>query len=62
MQEFVQQWAKPIELHRDEQKLEQLKKLTQPFMLRRLKTDPNIISDLPPKARAMSALPGPSVV
>ncbi|MFA7083077.1 MAG: DEAD/DEAH box helicase [Arcobacteraceae bacterium] len=49
LKEFVNNYAKDIEINQDRQKIEQLKKITAPFMLRRLKSDKNIISDLPDK-------------
>lgn len=45
--DFARTFAKPIESDRDPQALEAFKALTAPFMLRRLKTDKSIISDLP---------------
>ena len=48
-EEFKAKWRIPIELHGLEETAEQLKKITAPFLLRRLKTDPAIISDLPEK-------------
>ncbi len=47
---FKQNIANPIERDRDEEKLEQLRTITSPFIMRRLKTDKNIISDLPDKS------------
>lgn len=46
---FKKTWRIPIELHGLEDTAEKLKKITAPFLLRRLKTDPKIISDLPEK-------------
>ncbi len=46
---FKKNFAEPIELQNDEKKKEILKKLINPFVLRRMKTDKNIISDLPAK-------------
>lgn len=46
---FQKEFAKDIEIRRDTEKIEKLKDLTSPFMLRRLKTDKNIIDDLPDK-------------
>ena len=40
---------KDIEIKKDRIKIEKLKKITAPFMLRRLKTDKNIAPDLPQK-------------
>ena len=46
--DFRRRFALPIERHRDEQQSKRLRELVQPFILRRLKTDKNVISDLPP--------------
>ncbi|HEV2783157.1 MAG TPA: DEAD/DEAH box helicase [Actinophytocola sp.] len=46
---FRERFAVPIERHGDERAAARLKKITGPFVLRRLKTDPAIISDLPDK-------------
>jgi superfamily II DNA or RNA helicase len=46
---FREKYAIPIERHGSPEAAEALKRLTQPFMLRRLKTDKTIISDLPDK-------------
>ncbi len=46
---FRQRYAIPIERHADADAVDSLKRLTRPFVLRRLKTDKNIISDLPDK-------------
>ena len=45
--EFRRRWAVPIERHRDRSRAETLRTLVQPFVLRRLKTDPRVITDLP---------------
>ncbi|TDB83401.1 DEAD/DEAH box helicase [Actinomadura sp. KC216] len=47
--EFRRRFAIPIERDGDEQAALALKRATQPFVLRRLKTDKSIISDLPEK-------------
>jgi SNF2 family DNA or RNA helicase len=47
--EFKRAYAEPIQRHGDQQAAERLRRLTQPFVLRRLKTDKSIISDLPQK-------------
>jgi SNF2 family DNA or RNA helicase len=49
LKEFTAEYAKPIELERDQNALDRFKKITTPFLLRRLKTDKSIISDLPDK-------------
>lgn len=46
--EFRRLFAVPVERHRDADAAQRLRKLVQPFVLRRLKTDPTVISDLPP--------------
>jgi hypothetical protein len=46
---FRERFAVPIERHGDEEVAARLKRITGPFLLRRLKTDPAIISDLPDK-------------
>ncbi|MEO6132643.1 MAG: SNF2-related protein [Saprospiraceae bacterium] len=46
---FRQDFANPIERHRDQQRLNLFKRMTSPFLLRRLKTDKTIIKDLPDK-------------
>jgi SNF2 family DNA or RNA helicase len=47
--DFKRTFFVPIQAHRDPQAAERLKGVTGPFMLRRLKTDKTIISDLPEK-------------
>ncbi len=49
LKEFTVTYAKDIEIHKDSEKIEKLKKITAPFMLRRLKTNKDIICDLPDK-------------
>jgi hypothetical protein len=46
---FRSRYAVPIERHRQQAPAEQLRTITQPYILRRLKTDPRIIDDLPDK-------------
>ncbi|MFB9236113.1 DEAD/DEAH box helicase [Plantactinospora siamensis] len=46
---FRKSYAEPIERHGDDAAAERLRRITGPFVLRRLKTDPAIISDLPEK-------------
>ncbi len=48
-EQFRQQFVLPIERYNDELAATDLRRLAQPFLLRRLKTDPTIISDLPEK-------------
>ncbi|MCL2380930.1 MAG: SNF2-related protein [Treponema sp.] len=47
--DFRKQYRIPIEVMRNRQQAESLRKITSPFLLRRLKTDKNIIGDLPEK-------------
>ena len=47
--QFRERFAVPIERYRDKAAADVLRRVTQPFVLRRLKTDPTIISDLPDK-------------
>jgi superfamily II DNA or RNA helicase len=49
LKDFRERFAVPIERDHDEQAAARLKQITGPFVLRRLKTDPAIISDLPEK-------------
>ncbi|MEH0828818.1 MULTISPECIES: DEAD/DEAH box helicase [unclassified Micromonospora] len=46
---FRKRFAEPIERHGDAEVAERLRRITGPFVLRRLKTDPTIITDLPEK-------------
>ncbi|MDK2974318.1 MAG: hypothetical protein PWP08_689 [Methanofollis sp.] len=46
---FQERYAVPIERYRDPARTEQLRSLIRPFLLRRLKTDRTIITDLPEK-------------
>ncbi len=46
---FQRRFAIPIEKYGDQESLQTLRSLVQPFILRRLKTDQNIIQDLPEK-------------
>ncbi len=47
--DFQGRFARPIEQAGDEEAAQQLRSLTQPFILRRVKTDPTVIQDLPEK-------------
>lgn len=47
--QFRETFFKPIQMEKDPQKTKMLKQLTKPLILRRLKTDRSIISDLPEK-------------
>jgi len=46
---FQKNYATPIEKYRDTGRIEKLRQVTEPFVLRRLKNDRSIISDLPEK-------------
>ncbi|MFR9753457.1 DEAD/DEAH box helicase [Nocardia sp. 004] len=48
-QSFRARFAVPIEREHDQNAISRLRWLTQPFVLRRVKTDPAVISDLPEK-------------
>jgi SNF2 family DNA or RNA helicase len=49
LNKFKDEFIKPIELDRSKAHLEHFKKITAPFILRRVKTDKSIIQDLPDK-------------
>ena len=49
LETFRREFAVPIERYGNEQAAERLRRIVGPFLLRRLKSDPSIISDLPPK-------------
>ena len=48
---FRKRFAIPIERYQDEERRAKLRRMVAPFVLRRLKTDPRIIQDLPEKQR-----------
>ena len=50
--EFKRNFFFPIQAHHDPDAAERLKRITRPFILRRLKTDRSIIADLPDKIEA----------
>jgi len=52
---FKKKIATPVERFRDPGALEQLRRLTSPFILRRTKTDPEIAPELPPRLILRSA-------
>jgi uncharacterized Zn finger protein/superfamily II DNA or RNA helicase len=52
LKKFKDAFAIPIEAERDRRALRRFHKVTQPFVLRRLKTDRSIINDLPDKVEA----------
>jgi uncharacterized Zn finger protein/superfamily II DNA or RNA helicase len=49
LKEFAETYSYPIEQLNDASVADKLKKVTSPFMMRRMKTDKSIISDLPDK-------------
>jgi SNF2 family DNA or RNA helicase len=49
LKQFKKRYAFPIEAERNKNVLDRFKKITAPFMLRRLKSDKSIIADLPEK-------------
>ena len=49
LREFQRHFSLPIERFGDTKARERLRKLVTPFILRRVKTDPNVIQDLPEK-------------
>ncbi|MFT6480070.1 MAG: SNF2 family DNA or RNA helicase/uncharacterized Zn finger protein [Spirosomataceae bacterium] len=49
LNKFTKEFAKPIQQEQDRKRLEVFQKITAPFLLRRVKTDKSIISDLPDK-------------
>ena len=46
---FNHDFASPIQVYNDEEVVRKFRKITAPFMMRRMKTDKSIISDLPDK-------------
>jgi SNF2 family DNA or RNA helicase len=48
-EQFRDEFRRPIEIMRNKEAAERLRNITSPFLLRRLKTDKTIISDLPDK-------------
>jgi uncharacterized Zn finger protein/superfamily II DNA or RNA helicase len=48
-EQFRAEFRRPIEILRNKETADRLRNITSPFLLRRLKTDKNIISDLPEK-------------
>jgi len=49
LDKFKKNYALPIEVNRDKTKLDKFRKITAPFIMRRLKSDKSIIKDLPDK-------------
>jgi len=54
---FRTRFAVAIERYRDKSRAEQLKGLVRPFVLRRLKTDPTVVADLPEKLESREYCP-----
>lgn len=46
---FKKDFAKPIEIDRNQEQMNLFKKITEPFIMRRLKSDKSVIKDLPEK-------------
>ncbi|MGH3570081.1 MAG: DEAD/DEAH box helicase, partial [Pseudonocardia sp.] len=46
---FRSRFAVPVERHRDPEAADLLRRVTRPYLLRRVKTDPTVIDDLPEK-------------
>lgn len=46
---FRQKFSLPIERYQDDEALDRLRRMVSPFILRRVKTDPKVIQDLPEK-------------
>jgi len=51
-EKFRRSYAMPIERYHDDEVLDRLRRLVGPFIMRRVKSDPNIIQDLPEKFEA----------
>ncbi len=49
LERFRTEFAVPVEKWGNHEAAEKLRRVTAPFLLRRVKTDPNVIRDLPPK-------------
>lgn len=49
IKKFTKEYATPIQIFNDEQVAQKFRKVTSPFMMRRMKSDKSIISDLPQK-------------
>lgn len=54
---FRHNFAMPIETKSDDAAMEKLQRITSPFILRRLKTDPRIVADLPDKREVEQIVP-----
>lgn len=49
LNQFAREYAMPIQIQRDQHVVQRFKRVTAPFLLRRLKADKAVISDLPDK-------------
>ena len=49
LKKFSEEYARPIEVDKDQGQLDKFRKVTSPFILRRVKSDKSIIKDLPDK-------------
>jgi len=49
LERFRRRFAIPIERYRDDRAADELRRIVRPFILRRVKSDPEIVADLPPK-------------
>ena len=54
---FKRRFAIPVERYGDREAADQLRRVTAPFVLRRMKSDPTIAGDLPEKAEAVRYCP-----
>ncbi len=54
---FRRKFSVPIERHRDKSKMDKLRGLVRPFILRRVKTDPTVVADLPEKLESREWCP-----
>ena len=54
---FRTRFAVPVERYKDRARAEQLKGLVRPFILRRLKSDPTVVADLPAKVETREFAP-----
>ncbi len=52
---FRERYAVPVERWRDPDATARLRQIVAPFMLRRLKTDPGVAADLPPKVETLDS-------
>ena len=57
LQDFSQRYVLPIERDHDQERIAEIQRLIQPFLLRRVKTDPQIQLDLPEKSEIKEYVP-----